>query len=224
MSDEQDLVWEQIYKIARISALRSNRMHRNLVSVDDIYQHLSLWALEHWHKIEEWNTDDSMPYKLRKTFNNEAQKLVAKERAIKSRSPMSDSFYYTPEVLHELLRDVWTHEGWDSASDMSSEFVSKSSKPAEGNNRLALLSDVKQGLSALSDADQELLRNRYHDGGMEFEDLSVLYEASEEAMRKRVKRAIIKLQDRLGGEPPVWRAGRRRKSNAQAQAELKENE
>jgi RNA polymerase sigma factor (sigma-70 family) len=224
MSDEQDIVWEQIYKIARMSATRSSRMHRGLVSVDDIYQHLSLWALEHWHKIEEWNTDDSMPYKLRKTFNNEAQKLVAKERAIKSRSPMSDSFYYTPEVLHELLRDVWTHEGWDSASDMSSEFVSKSSKPAEGNNRLALLSDVKQGLSALSDADQELLRNRYFDGGMEFEDLSALYEASEEAMRKRVKRAIIKLQDRLGGEPPVWRPGRRRKSNAQAQAELKENE
>ena len=98
MSDEQDVVWEQIYKIARMAATRSSRMHRGLVSVDDIYQHLSLWALEHWHKIEEWNTDESMPYKLRKTFNNEAQKLVAKERALKSRSPMSDSFYYTAEV------------------------------------------------------------------------------------------------------------------------------
>ena len=224
MSDEQDIVWEQIYKIARMSASRSNRMHRNLVSVDDVYQHLSLWALEHWHKIEEWQAEDSLSFKLRKTFNNEAQKMIAKERAYKSKSPMSDTFYYTVEVLHELLADVWGYEGWSSSGDMSADYVQATSKPSEGNNRLALLSDVKQGIARLNEADQELLRNRYADGGMGFEALAELYDASEEAMRKRVKRALTKLQDRLGGEPPVWRAGRRRKSNAQAQAELKENE
>jgi RNA polymerase sigma factor (sigma-70 family) len=207
-----------------MSATRSKRMHRNLVSVDDVYQHLSLWALEHWHKIEEWSQDDSLSFKLRKTFNNEAQKMIAKERAFKSRSPMSDTFYYTAEVLHELLTDVWSYEGWESSGDMAADYVKSTSKPREGNNRLALLSDVKQSLSRLNVADQELLRNRYADGGMEFDALAELYDASDEAIRKRVKRAIIKLQDRLGGEPPVWRAGRKRKSNAQAQAELKEND
>jgi hypothetical protein len=30
------------------------------------------------------------------------------------------------------------------------------------------------------------------------------YGTTEEAMRKRVKRALTKLQDRLGGEQPTW--------------------
>ena len=220
MTDEQDKVWETIYSIARIMALRANRMHRGLVTTDDVYQHLSLWALEHWHKIEEWNQDDSLKFKLRKTFYNEAQKYVAKERSRNSRSPMNDSFYYTHEVLHELLRDVWTHIGWTSAPDMSSEYVTYSSKPSEGGNRLALMSDVAAGLQRLNEADQELLRLRYADGGMEFGALAESYHVSEEAIRKRVKRALNKLQDRLGGEPPVWTGRRRNRTNAESRQEI----
>ncbi len=202
--DKQDEVWETIYAVARQVSSRSNRMHRNLVSTDDLYQHMSLWALEHWHKVEEWQAEDSLRYKLRKTFYNEAQKYVAKERARYSRSPMSDTFYYTHEVLHELLPDVWTHVGWIDKQDMSDEYVSRSAKPSEGGNRMALLSDVAHALQRLNKADQALLRLRYADGGMELSPLAETYETTEEAMRKRVKRALTKLQDRLGGETPIW--------------------
>ncbi len=204
MSDEQDKIQETIYAVAKQVASRGNRIHRGLVTTDDLYQHMSLWALEHWHKIEQWEAEDSLKYKLRKTFFNEAQKYAAKERQRYSRSPMSDTFYYSHEVLHELLRDVWTHQGWTDTPDLSNEFVSRSSKPSEGGNRMALLSDVASGLKKLNEADQELLRLRYDDGGMELGALAETYNISEEAMRKRVKRALVKLQDRLGGEQPVW--------------------
>ncbi len=210
MSDEQDKIWETIYAVARQVATRGNRIHRGLVTTDDLYQQMSLWALEHWHKVEQWQAEDSLKYKLRKTFSNEAQKYAAKERQRYSRSPMSDSFYYSHEVLHELLRDVWTHQGWVDTPDLSNEFVSRSTKPSEGGNRMALLSDVASGLKKLSEADQELLRKRYDDGGMELGALAESYGISEEAMRKRVKRALVKLQDRLGGEQPVWHRRPRR--------------
>lgn len=220
--DKQDEVWEVIYSVAKQIASRSGRIHRGLVTTDDMYQHLSLWALEHWHKIEQWQNEDSLKYKLRKTFFNEAQKYVAKERQRYSRSPMSDSFYYSHEVLHELLRDVWTHEGWSDTPDLSNEFVSKSSKPSEGGNRMALLSDVMAGLEKLSDADRDLLKMRYHEGGMELGAMAESYNITEEAMRKRVKRALTKLQDRLGGEQPTWYERRRNRSNAQARDEVSE--
>lgn len=220
MSDEQDKIWETIYAVAKQVASRSNRIHRGLVTTDDLFQHMSLWALEHWHKVEQWQAEDSLKYKIRKTFFNEAQKYAAKERQRYSRSPMSDSFYYSHEVLHELLRDVWTHQGWVDTPDLSNEFVSRSAKPSEGGNRMALLSDVASGLKKLSEADQELLRMRYDDGGMELGALAETYGISEEAMRKRVKRALVKLQDRLGGEQPVWR--QHRSSNAQAREEVKD--
>ena len=222
--DEQDKVWENIYSIARQVASRANRIHRGLVSTDDLYQHMSLWALEHWHKIEQWQCEESLKYKLRKTFYNEAQKYVAKERAQNSRAPMSDTFYYTHVVLHELLRDVWEYAGWASAPDMRTEFTSHSSKPSEGGNRLALLSDVSAAVNRLNKNDKDLLRLRYSEGGMEFAALAESYETTEEAMRKRVKRALDKLQDRLGGEAPIWRGRRRIRSNAQAQAEIRNQE
>jgi RNA polymerase sigma factor (sigma-70 family) len=211
-----------IYSVAKQIASRSGRIHRGLVTTDDMYQHLSLWALEHWHKIEQWQQEDSLKYKLRKTFFNEAQKYVAKERQRYSRSPMSDTFYYSHEVLHELLRDVWTHEGWSDTPDLSNEFISKSSKPAEGGNRMALLSDVMAGLEKLSEADRDLLKMRYHEGGMELGAMAESYNITEEAMRKRVKRALTKLQDRLGGEQPTWYERRRNRTNAQARDEVSE--
>ena len=220
--DKQDEVWEVIYALAKQIASRSGRIHRGLVTTDDMYQHLSLWALEHWHKIEQWQQEDSLKYKLRKTFFNEAQKYVAKERQRYSRSPMSDTFYYSHEVLHELLRDVWTHEGWSDTPDLSNEFVSKSSKPSEGGNRMALLSDVMAGLEKLSEADRDLLKMRYHEGGMELAAMAESYSITEEAMRKRVKRALTKLQDRLGGEQPTWYERKRNRTNAQARDEVSE--
>lgn len=222
--DSQDKVWETIYGVARQVATRSNRIHRGLVTADDLYQHMSLWALEHWHKIEQWNTEDSLKWKLRKTFYNEAQKYVAKERQRYSRAPMMDTFYYTHEVLHELLRDVWSHEGWNSTPDMANEFISKSTKPSEGGNRMTLLSDVAAGVERLNKNDRDLLRMRYDNGGMEFGALAETYGTTEEAMRKRVKRALTKLQDRLGGDAPVWYGRRRRMSNEQARQEIRGQE
>ncbi len=225
LMDEQDKVWQTIYSIARQVASRANRIHRGLVSTDDLYQHMSLWALEHWHKIEQWQAEESLKYKLRKTFYNEAQKYVAKERTRHSRSPMSDSFYYTHQVLHELLPDVWEHVGWTDTPDMTAEFIVHSSKPSEGGNRLALLSDVAAGLARLNKNDKDLLQMRYRNGGMDFAALAETYGASDEAIRKRVKRALDKLQDRLGGEPPIWRGRRRVRSNAESLIEtLKQEE
>ena len=224
MTKEEEEVWAEIYKAARLASARTARVGRYLVSQSDAFQNSIVWALEHWHKILEWNTEQSLSFKLRKTFVNEGQKLIAKERASKFNIKTTDNFYYTTEILHQLLRDVWDYEGWLDSPDLATEFVSKSTKPSEGNNRLAMLSDLSTALWSLNEADRLLLRLKYQDGGTEFDELAQQYSISEEAMRKRVKRALIKLQDRLGGEAPVWNRRRRVRTNAQARAELREAE
>lgn len=211
--------WDEIYKAARLSSSRTMRTGRGIVPAADAFQNAIVWALEHWHKIEEWDEEGSLSFKLRKTFNNEGQKAVAKERQAQSRGDLSDNFYYTPEILHELLRDVWNYSNWTGTPDLNTEFVSRSKKPNEGNDRIAMFSDLKAAYDGLNDADQALLRLRYEDGGMEFEELASAYQISEHAMRKRVSRALLKLQDRLGGDAPVWNKRRRVRTNAQARYE-----
>jgi len=211
MSDEKDLLWEQVYKVARLSATRCVRIHRHLVTVDDVFHHLNLWALEHWHKIEEWEGQDSLVFKLKRTFNNESQKYAAKERAYKTKSSPSDAFYYTHEILQELLKDVWNYEQWAASSTPKDEFISTSSKPSEGMNREAMLSDVSFGLKKLNEQDNLLLNRRFAEGGTDIDALAVEYSISDEAVRKRISRALTKLQDRLGGEQPQWNNRRYRR-------------
>ena len=212
MNRQSEELWQEVYKVARLSATRCVRIHRNLVTSDDVFQHLSLWAVEHWHKIEEWESQESLVFKLRRTFNNESQKYAAKERAFKSKSVPSDSFYYTHEVLQQLLKDVWSYETWvQSGTPADAEFIQKSSKPSEGMNREAMLSDVSFALERLNEQDRLLLRRRFDGGGMDFDALAIEYQATEEALRKRVSRALTKLQDRLGGEQPQWNNRRYRK-------------
>jgi len=208
---EKDALWEVVYRCARASATRCTRIHRNLVTTDDVFQHLNLWALEHWHKIEEWQGQDSLIFKLKRTFNNESQKFAAKERAHRAKSMPSDAFYYTHEILQELLKDVWAYESWTASSTPRDEFISTSSKPSEGMNREAMLSDVAFGLKKLNEQDQLLLNRRFADGGMDIDALALEYSVSDEAIRKRVSRALTKLQERLGGEQPQWNNRRYRK-------------
>jgi DNA-directed RNA polymerase sigma subunit (sigma70/sigma32) len=176
-----------------------------------VFQHLNLWALEHWHKIEEWEAQDSLTFKLKRTFNNESQKFAAKERAHRAKSMPGDAFYYTHEVLQELLKDVWAYESWTASSSPRDEFISTSSKPSEGMNREAMLSDVSFGLKKLNEQDNLLLNRRFADGGTDIDALALEYSVSDEAIRKRVSRALTKLQDRLGGEQPQWNNRRYRK-------------
>lgn len=218
MNQSSEELWETIYTVARISATRCVRIHRNLVTADDVYQHLNLWALAHWHKIEEWESQDSLVFKLKRTFNNESQKYAARERAYRSKSSPNDAFYYTHEILQELLKDIWNYEQWvQSASPRDAEFISKSSKPNEGMNREAMLSDVSAALVRLNEQDRLLLERRYNNGGTDFDALAIEYGISEDALRKRVSRALTKLQERLGGEQPQWNNRRYRKPDKEQQ-------
>jgi RNA polymerase sigma factor (sigma-70 family) len=219
MSNEKELLWETVYKCARLSAGRCVRIHRNLVTADDVYQHLNLWAVEHWHKIEEWESQDSLIYKLKRTFNNEAQKFAAKERAHRSKSTPSDAFYYTHEILQELLKDVWNYEHWveSVAHNPEGEFISKTSKPSEGMNREVMLSDVSFGLKKIPEQDRVLLERRFAEGGTDIDVLAVEYSISEEAIRKRVSRALTKLQERVGGEQPQWNNRRYKRADRDEQ-------
>ena len=204
-------LWEDIYRAARMSATRAVRIHRGLVTADDVFQHLNLWALEHWHKIEEWEGQASLMFKLKRTFNNEAQKFAAKERAQRTKTNPSEFFYYTHEILQELLRDVWNYNRWVQGARTETEFISKTSKPNEGMNREAMLSDVSYGLDRLNEQDRLLLQRRFADTGTDVDVLAIEYNISEEALRKRVSRALTKLQERLGGEQPQWNNRRYKK-------------
>lgn len=73
------------------------------------------------------------------------------------------------------------------------------------------MADVSSCLKKLSEQDRLLLKRRFAEGGTDVDVLAIEYSVSEEALRKRVYRAVTKLQDRLGGEQPKWNNRRYKK-------------
>ena len=55
------------------------------------------------------------------------------------------------------------------------------------------------------------MQRRFSEGGTDVDALAIEYSISEEAIRKRISRALTKLQERLGGEQPQWNNRRYRK-------------
>ena len=65
-----------------------------------------------------------------------------------------------------------------------------------------MLVDIKFALEPLSEDEQQLLEQRFADGGMDVHVMAATYQAHESTIRRRIRNALRKLSDRLGGEPP----------------------
>jgi DNA-directed RNA polymerase specialized sigma24 family protein len=96
---------------------------------------------------------------------------------------------------------VFDYENWGLESHEETEGKG-TSRPSEGNTRLAMLVDVKWALEGLSQDDQNLLRDRFADGGMDVQVMAATMQVSDTTVRRRIKNTLRKLADRLGGEPP----------------------
>lgn len=213
---------EKTLRAAHAAASRVHRNHRGLVPYDDLRSECYVWLAKHEEKVLEWQ--DLGPHgaaKLAKSLYRAAQKYAAHERARATGTMVGDHTYYSVGLLEELLPDIWDHESWAYGSASAGDKVTGTSRPSEGGNRMAMLVDVKWAVAGLSADDQALLRDRYEDGGVAVDILAATYDTTPSTIRRRVDRILVRLADRLGGEPPWYGGGRRARSNASAQAETR---
>lgn len=143
-----------------------------------------------------------------------------KEKAQITGYDVEDLFYYSTGQIRELLPIVMDRESWVQTgvvSDLGK--ITGTGDPALGNNRLAMICDVRSALEAGSESDKSLLWTAFG-LSLDEEEHGLSLGISADALRMRVVRALQRLQRRLGGPRPVENpAGHRRAlSNAQAQA------
>lgn len=191
---------------AWIVAGRVVRLQRGLVERDDVFQEISLWACTHMDRVTQWREEERVGRaKLNTAFYRAGQKYATRERARITRSDVSDHYFYTQAMIEELLPEVFDREsGWDSPTQSQEIGARVPSRPAEGNNRLALLCDIHAAVQSLPAEDRELLRTRYVDGGRTYQQLADMLSSSVTTVRRRLKSALNHVTDRLGGESP-WR-------------------
>lgn len=195
----------QEMKLARQGALSAARSGRGIVPTEDLQQESFLWMLNNYDKVLLWRTQGGHGQnKLRNACRQKCLTIIARQRRIRSGLEKGDIFYYTAQMIREILPDIWEPEDWLSGSTYASE-IRTPSRPAEGNNRAAMIADVRAAFYGLSKKEQQLLEDMYRDGGLDVEVIALQLDVNPRTVKRREARCLDKMVERLGGEPPWMR-------------------
>jgi hypothetical protein len=173
---------------------------------DDIAQELWVWFVGHPRKYKEWlELEQKDRDKLiAKSLRNAAITYCEREKARKIGYDTSDLYYYDVSVVEAFLPSIIgeTYVIPVKIQDLNSKFGS--GDISDGNNWLALRSDIATGYYKLSEAKQNVLRLRFSVEQPDWATLASDMDSTPEGARKKVERALNSLVKNLGG----WKAYR----------------
>ena len=171
---------------------------------DDIAQELWVWFVGHPRKYKEWSELESKDKDklIAKSLRNAALKYCEREKAKKVGYDTSDLYYYDVSVVEAFLPSIiaGTYSIPVSIQDLNAKFGS--GNLADGNNWLALRSDIAKAFEKLSDAKQNILRLRFSIDSPDWSLLAKDMDSTPDGARMKVQRAMNSLVKNLGGWRP----------------------
>lgn len=178
----------------------------NMLEREDITQELWVWFVAHPRKYKEWSELENKDRDklIAKSLRNAALKYCEKEKARKVGYDTSDLYYYDAAVVEAFLPSIiaGTYSIPTSIQDLNAKFGS--GDISDGNNWLALRSDIAAAFEKLSDAKQNILRLRFSIDSPDWALLSKDMDSTPDGARMKVQRAINSLIKNLGGWKPYY--------------------
>ena len=176
----------------------------SMLERDDIAQELWVWFVAHPRKYKEWSALEQKDRDklIAKSLRNAALKYCERAKSQKIGYDMSDLYYYDTSVVEAFLPSIIgeTYEIPTKIKDLGSQV--KSNEVNDGNNWLALRSDIASGYYKLTEAKQNVLRLRFSIEQPDWATLAKDMESTPEGARKKVERALASLVKNLGGWRP----------------------
>ena len=184
---------------------------RTYVERDDLMQECWEWCWRRKDKVREYlERDDDVDRKrgewaLRTALIRLATRYARKEKAAASGYELSDEYYYSIEQIKDLLAYYFAGD-WSARLrvDDSDERYTKTLDPAEGNNVLAMMSDIDRAYAMLTDDERILL-------GLLFKEPTHTHRGIAKMLgegvphitvQRKEQRALDKMQHYLGGDSP----------------------
>jgi RNA polymerase sigma factor (sigma-70 family) len=204
-------LWDLADKIA-------TTVHRKFPMVDqeDLLQEGLMWAVAHPGRLEAYLENEDVKRgtaQIAGAMKNCCRDYARKQRADLRDGDLTDDIWYQLGVLkgtgrgskgRGLLHLVFDDQAWLNPEKPEGDQVRRSgADPAEGNNWLATLSDVKRAIELIPAGDRWYIECHYQ-FGQTYETIGGLCSppVSRETVSKRIDRAIKKVQDILGGPRP----------------------
>ena len=178
----------------------------NMIERDDIGQELWVWFVGHPRKYKEWSTLEQKDRDklIAKSLRNAALKFCEREKARKIGYDTSDLYYYDASVVEAFLPSIIgeTYVIPAKIQDLNAKFGS--GDISDGNNWLALRSDIAAAYYKLSEAKQNILRLRFSVEQPDWATLAKEMDSTPDGARMKVQRAVNSLIKNLGGWKPYY--------------------
>jgi hypothetical protein len=178
----------------------------SMLERDDIAQELWVWFVGHPRKYKEWSALEQKDRDklIAKSLRNAALKFCEREKSKKVGYDSSDLYYYDVSVVEAFLPSIiaGTYAIPLSIQDLNAKFGSGSL--SDGNNWLALRSDIHAAFNKLSDAKQHTLVLRFSIDSPDWVMLSKEMDSTPDGARMKVQRALNSLVKHLGGWKPYY--------------------
>lgn len=214
-----DTVWEDIIELAAIAAKPIAHKYRDWVEFDDLKQSACEYALRRKDKVEEYLFEVDDDGKLQRrgegsvrqgetamiTFlRRHLERIARKEKATRSGYSTEDEYFYRATTVESLIK-VWGSGDYDVAgqvldpTDMGGKRAKKLA--SEGNNLLAMISDVDAAMKRIDDRVRTVLIERFvYD--MTLHQIADELGVSVQRVEQLSARGIRKVIEELGGPNP----------------------
>ena len=173
---------------------------------DDIAQELWVWFVTHPKKYKEWSTYEQKDKDnlIAKSLRNAALKYCEIEKARKSGYKTNDLYYYDLSVVEAFLPSIITESYEIPAKIQDLNFKFGKGDVTDGNNWLALRSDIATGFYKLPESKQNILRLRFMDEQSEWSVVAKELKTTPDGARMKVQRVLVALTKNLGGFRPFY--------------------
>lgn len=204
-----DEIWQQVNEITSVVAWNISKKYHRFVELDDIRQAMNEYAWKRKDKVSEYlmregEAERKMGYKAFTTFIRRAgERYARKEKSKALGYELGDEYFYRVAMIETLIKVLGPEDAQvaNQVMDPDVHGVKAKKQASEGNNLLAMLSDVDRAMKKLDLRTHSILKSKYSED-MSLAELATQWEISPQRVEQIINRGLRQISEYLGGETP----------------------
>jgi RNA polymerase sigma factor (sigma-70 family) len=204
-----DPIWQQVNEITATLAWNISKKYHRFVELDDVKQAMNEYAWKRKDKVAEYlmregEDERRMGYKAFTTFIRRAgERYARKEKSRALGYELGDEYFYRMAMIETLIKVLGSEDGHlaNQVMDPDVHGVKAKRQASEGNNLLAMLSDVDRAMKKLDTRTQNILNCKYScDASLA--EIAKQWDISPQRVEQIINKGLRDITEYLGGATP----------------------